>query len=57
MENRGGGDDVSANLDFEDLVDELNQFEKDAAELKKKIAVLMEEARQVTGSDQADRAE
>ena len=57
MENRGGGDDVIANLDFEDLVDELNQFEKDAAELKKKIAVLMEEARQVTGSDQADRAE
>lgn len=37
--------DADLKLDFEDLVEELNQFEQDAKVLKDRIAQLMDEAK------------
>jgi uncharacterized coiled-coil DUF342 family protein len=35
-------------LDYEDLVDELDQFEQDAKSLKERIAQFMQDAQEVT---------
>ena len=50
------------NLDYEDLVDELDQFEQEAKSLKERIARFMQDAQEATGdsensaSDQAAAA-
>ncbi|MDP6776032.1 MAG: hypothetical protein QGI83_04635 [Candidatus Latescibacteria bacterium] len=38
-------------LDFEDLVEELDQFEKDAEQLKDRIAGLIDDAKVLAGGD------
>lgn len=48
MDDRPNGDLV---LDFEDLVEELNQFERDAEQLKDRIACLMDDAKVLTGDE------
>ena len=37
------------NLDYEDLVDELDQFEQEAKSLKERIARFMQDAQEATG--------
>ncbi len=48
MDDRPNGDLV---LDFEDLVEELDQFERDAEQLKDRIACLIGDAKDLAGND------
>ena len=48
MDDRPNGDLV---LDFEDLVEELDQFERDAEQLKDRIACLIDDAKVLAGND------
>ena len=45
------------NLDYEDLVDELDQFEQEAKSLKERIARFMQDAQEATGESEDSTSE
>jgi uncharacterized coiled-coil DUF342 family protein len=45
------------NLDFEDLVDELDQFEQEAKSLKERIARFMQDAQAAAGDSDESASE
>ena len=45
------------NLDYEDLVDELDQFEQEAKSLKERIARFMQDAQEVSGDSDESASE
>ena len=45
------------NLDYEDLVDELDQFEQEAKSLKERIARFMKDAQEATGESEDSASE
>ena len=45
------------NLDYEDLVDELDQFEQEAKSLKERIARFMQDAQETTSESEDSASE